>query len=100
MEGTVRCTLGSQEQHAQSISTHTKHIHNVQQQNINHTQTYGELFHQTIHKEASHKTNRSINRATHKIKGYNMILTTNQVQEAIKQSKNNNSQVPDKLNIR
>ena len=33
-------------------------------------------------------------------KGYNIILTTSQVQEAIKQSKNNSSQGPDKLNIR
>ena len=31
---------------------------------------------------------------------YNITLTTSQVQEAIKQSKNNNSQGPDKLNIR
>ena len=51
-------------------------------------------------KHATHKTNRSINRATHKIQGYNITLTTSQVQEAIKQSKNNNSQGPDKLNIR
>ena len=53
--------------------------------------------HQTIHK---HKTNRSIDRATQNIQGYNITLTTSQVQEAIKQSKNNNSQGPDKLNIR
>ena len=43
---------------------------------------------------------RHINRATHNIQGYNITLTTSQVQEAIKQSKNNNSQGPDKLNIR
>ena len=36
----------------------------------------------------------------HKIQGYNITLTTIQVEEAIKQSKNNNSQDPDKLNIR
>ena len=36
----------------------------------------------------------------HKLQGYNITLTTTQVQEAIKQSKNNNSQGPDKLNIR
>ena len=41
-----------------------------------------------------------INRATHKIQGYNITLTTTQVQEAIKQSKNKNSQGPDKQNIR
>ena len=51
-------------------------------------------------KHAAPKTNRSINRATHKIQGYNITLTTTQVQEAIKQSKNNNSQHPDNLNIR
>ena len=33
-------------------------------------------------------------------KTYNITLTTSQVQEAIKQSKNNNSQCPDRLNIR
>ena len=76
-------------------TTHTEHIHNIQQQNSNYTQTHCELFHQTIHKHATHKTNRHINRATH-----NITLTTSQVQEAIKQSKNNNSQGPDKLNIR
>ena len=51
-------------------------------------------------KHATHKTNRHINRATHNIQGYNITLTTSQVQDAIKQSKNNNSQGPDKLNIR
>ena len=47
-----------------------------------------------------HKTSGSINRATHKIQGYNLTLTTTQVQETIKHSKNNNSQGHDKLNIR
>ena len=56
------------------------------------------IFHQTIYKHATHKTNRSINRATQKIHGYNITLTTTQVQEATKHSKNNNSQGPDKLN--
>ena len=51
-------------------------------------------------KHATHKTNRHIDRATHNMQGYNIALTTSQVQEAIKQSKNNNSQGPDKLNIR
>ena len=40
-----------------------------------------------IVKYVRHKTNRSINRATHKIQGYNITLTTAQVQEAIQQSK-------------
>ena len=49
------------------ISTHTKHFHNIQQQNSHHTQIYCELFHQTIHKHRqTHKPNRSTNRATHK----------------------------------
>ena len=51
-------------------------------------------------KHATHKTNISINRATQKIQGYNITLTTTQVHEAIKQSKNNNSQGLDKQNIR
>ena len=51
-------------------------------------------------KHATNKTNRYINRATQKIQGHNIALTTDQVQEAIKQSKNNNSHGPDKLNIR
>ena len=69
-------------------------------QNNNDTQTYCELFYQTIHKHTTYKTNRSIKRATHKIQGYNITLTTTEIQEAIKQCKNNNSQGPDKLNIR
>ena len=103
MEGALRRLLGSQAQHTHSLEdhtwsirqstiTHTKHIHNIQQQNSNYTHTHCELFHQTIHKH--------INRATHNIQGYNITLTTSQVQEAIKQSKNNNSLGPDKLNIR
>ena len=51
-------------------------------------------------KHATRKTNRHINRPTHNIQGYKITLTTPQVQEAIKQSKNNNSQGHDKLNIR
>ena len=113
MEGALRRSLGSQAQHThslkdhtwsiqQSTTTHTKHIHNIQQQNSNYTHTHCELFHQTIHKhcQARNTQNRHINRATHNIQGYNITLTTSQVQEAIKQSKNNNSQGPDKLNIR
>ena len=106
MEGTLRCTLGSQAQHThsleyptqyiqQSTSTHTKHVHNIQQQphpNI--------LPIVSPNNSRTHKTNRSINRATHTIQGYDIRHTTTQVQEAIKQSKNNTSQGPDKLNIR
>ena len=111
MEGTLRYTLGSQAQHAhtlddhthyiqKSTTTHTKHFHYIQQQNSNHQQTL-RIVSQTIHKHCqTHKTNRYINRAIHTIQGYNITLTTTQVQEAIKQGKNNNSQGPDKLNIR
>ena len=70
MEGRLRCTLGSQAQHAhsveghtrsiqQSTSTHTKHIHNIQQQNSNCTQTHCELFHQTIHKHCQTRNTQS-----------------------------------------
>ena len=61
--------------------------------------SWSKQFTNTV-KHATHKANRHTNRATHNIQGYNITLTTSQVQEAIKQSKNNNSQGPDKLNIR
>ena len=59
MEGALRCSLGSQAQHThsledhtwsiqQSTTTHTKHIHNIQQQNSNYTKTHCEWFHQTM----------------------------------------------------
>ena len=73
---------------------------NIQEPNNNHTQTYCELFHQTIHKHCQTRKQQSSDRATQNIQGYNITLTTTQVQEAIKQRKNNNSQGPDKLNIR
>ena len=55
MEGALRRSLGSQAQHThsledhtwsiqQSTTTHTKHIHNIQQQNSNYTHTHCELF--------------------------------------------------------
>ena len=71
------------------IATTPKHIANC----------FTKQFTNTV-KHATNKTNRSINRATHNIEEYNITLTTSQVPEAIKQSKNNNSQGPDKLNIR
>ena len=76
----------------QSTTTHTKHIHNIQQQNSNYTQTHCELFHQTIHKHCQTCNTQN--------KQDTLTLTTSRVQEAIKRSKNNNSQGPDKLNIR
>ena len=58
------------------------------------------MSHQTIHKHATHKTNKYIDRATQNIQGYNITPTTSQVIEAIKQRKNYNSQDLDKQNIR
>ena len=110
MEG----TLGSQAQHAHSLEDLIQTI----QQNTSTAQNTSITFNNEIAttpkhigncftkqftntvKHATHKTNRSINRATHKIQGYNITLTTTLVQGAIKQSKNNNSQGPDKLNIK
>ena len=60
----------------------------------------GNVYKALVICEDCHKTNRSINRETQNIQGYNITLTTTQVQDAIKQSKHNNSQGPDKLNIR
>ena len=79
-----------------------KHIHNIQQQNSNHTQSYCELFNQTIPKHCqirNNKTNRYTIRETHKIQGYNIPLTTTHVHEAIKQCKHNNSQGADNKHI-
>ena len=66
---------------------------------ITTTPKYCELYNQTI-TNTQHTTNISINRVTHKRQGYNITLTTAQIQEAIKQSKNSISQSRDKLNIR
>ena len=71
------------------IRTTPKHIPNC----------FTKQFTNTV-KHATHKTNRYINRATHKIQGYNITFTTTPDQEAITQSKIYNSQGPDKLNIR
>ena len=85
----------------QSTSTHTQPFHTIHQQITttpkNIANCFTKQFTNTV-RHATHKTNRSINRATQKIQGYNITLTTTQVQEAIKQ--NDNSQGSDKLNIR
>ena len=47
---------------------------------------FSKQFTNTV-KHATHKTNRSINRATHKIQGYNIILTTTRVQDALNKVK-------------
>ena len=51
-------------------------------------------------RHSTHKTNRSIDRAFHKLLKHTITLTTTQVQEAIQHSKNNNSVGPDNLSIR
>ena len=74
MEGALRRSLGSHAQHThsledhtwsiqQSTTTHTKHIHNIQQQNSNYTHTHCELFHQTIHKHCQARNTQ--NKQTH-----------------------------------
>ena len=101
MEGALRRSLGSQAQH-----THTlwKTIHGLSNRAPPHTlntsitfnnkiatppkhiaNCFNKQFTNTV-KHATHKTNRHINRATHSIQGYNITLTTFQVQEAIKYS--------------
>ena len=110
MEGASTRSQGLQAQHTHYMEDHTwsiplstsnhTQLHHIQQQKSLHTQTYCELFHQAIHEHCqTHKTNRSIDRVTQNIQGYNITLTTSHVQEAIKQSKNN-LQGPDRLNIR
>ena len=114
MEGTLRCTLGSQAQHAHYVET----IHDLSNSAplptlntsiafSNKTATtpkhiancFTKQFTNTV-KHATNKTNRYINRATQKIQQLNISLTTTQVQEVIKQCKNYNSHGPDKLNIK
>ena len=82
----------------------TTHNNNHLQNKITNTPNhiancFTKQFTNTV-KHITHKTNRFIDRATQNIQGYNITLTISQVHEAIKQSKNNNSQGPDKLNIR
>ena len=87
----------------QNTSTHSQHLHNIQQQLITTTHKQLRIVHQTIHKHCQTRTTQdklSINRAIQKRQGYTITLTTTQVQEAIKQSINNNTHGPDKLNIR
>ena len=66
---------------------------------LNNSITYNKITNTPKH-IATCSTNNSQPRNTQNIQGYNITLTTSQVQEAIKQSKNNNSQGPAKLNIR
>ena len=91
MEGTLRYTLGSQTQHAHSLEDHTRGLSNREPPPtlntsitfINKTTTthnriancFTKQFTNTI-RHATHKTNRYTSRATHKIQGYNITLTT------------------------
>ena len=116
MEGAPRRTLGSQAHPTHSFEEHARYIQQSTSSST-HTNTsitfnnkitttpkhnancFTKQFTNAVGR-ATHKEGRSIDRATQGIQGYNITLTTPQVQEAIKQSKNNNSQCPDKLNIR
>ena len=112
MEGALRRSLGSHVQHTHTLEDHTYNRAPPHAQNTSTTfnnkiattpkhiaNSFTKQFTNTG-KHAAHKINRHINRETHNIQGYNITLTTSQVQEAIKQSKSNNSQGVDKLNIR
>ena len=84
-------TLNTSITFSNKIATTPKHIANC----------FTKQFTNTVKHATTRQTDTPpSNRATHKIQGYNITLTTNQFQEAIKESKNNNSQCPDKLNIR
>ena len=103
MERASRCTLGSQVQYIYSLEDHTwsiqqrtflyiQHFYNIQH-NEKCTQIYCELFHHTVHKHCQTRNTQDKQIYTQintNIQGYNITLTTTQVQEAIKQSKNNN----------
>ena len=88
MEGASTRSLGPQAQHTHSMKDHTwsiqlstsnhTQLHHIQQQN-NIIQTYCELFHQTIHEHC--QTHKSFSRITQNIQGYNITLTTSQVQD-------------------
>ena len=60
---------------------------------------FNKQFTNTV-KHNTHKTNRSIDRAVHKLPKHTITLTTTQVQEATQHSKNNNSVGPDNHSIR
>ena len=99
MEGASRRSLGPQVQHTHSMEDHglsnrappTTHNNSITFNNKitnthkHITNCFTKQFTNTV-KHATHKTNRSIDRATQNIQGYNITLTTSQVQEAIKQS--------------
>ena len=102
MEEISRCTLGSQAHHTFFGRPYTVYPTEYLQPppTFNTSIIFTNNYTQITVKHATYKTNGFINRATQKIQGYNITLTTTQVQEEIKQSTNNNSHGPDKLNIR
>ena len=87
-------------------NTHTlwKTIHGLSNRAPPHTLNTSITFNNKIATTPKHIakcfTKQFTNPVKHNIQGYNITLTTFHVQEAKKQSKNNNSQGPDKLNIR
>ena len=85
------------QKHKQSTYNHTKQHHNIQP----HPDIL-RIVSQTIRKHfQTHNTqNKQINWQRNTKQWYNITPTTTHVQEAIKQSKNNNSQGLEKLNIR
>ena len=99
MEGTLR----SQTHHAHSLEHHTR---SIQQSTSTHTKHFHITFNNKIATTLKHIANyftkqftNTVKHATHKIQGYNITLTTIQVQEG-KKRKNYISQGADKLNIR
>ena len=109
MEGTLRCTLGSQ---AHSLEYYTRSMQlgtssppptlNTSirfNKKITNTPKYiANCFTKQLTNTVKHAKHK-INRATHGIQGYTITPTTTQVQDAIKQSKNTTHKGHDKLNI-
>ena len=92
-------TVYSTEYYPPTLNTSTTFINETVTTSIHIANCFNKQFTNTV-KHTTNKTNRYINRITQKIQGHYITLTTTQVQEAIKQSKNSNSHGPDKLNIR
>ena len=74
-----------------------KKTNNFQRENNHLTHSNSKQFTNTV-KHKTHNTNTHIYRKAHKLQTTTIILNTTKVQEAIKQSKNNNSR-SDTINI-
>ena len=119
MEGALRRSLESQAQHTHSLEDHglsNRAPPNTLNTSVERTTVIRRIF--TNYKKADWTQFTEIHSplsfrppypptytlqtefSHYYIQGYNITLTTSQVQEIIKQSKNNNSQGFDKLNIR